>query len=74
MVAAVGRLDVGEVGALAAQLFPIDIALQARDIDAVNGQMPGRGLAEVDRLGIAKAIARDRPGKHRRRARQPLRR
>ena len=55
VVAAVGRLDVDEVGALRAQLHPVDVTLPARDIDTVHGQMLGRALAEVDRLGVTKA-------------------
>ena len=53
MVAAIGRLDVDEVRALPAQLLPVDVALPARDVDAVHGELLGRGLAEIDRLGVA---------------------
>jgi len=71
MVAAVGRLDIGEVGPLRAKLRPVDIALPARDVDAVHGELLRRMGPEIDRLGIAElaginAAALLRHGQHRR--------
>jgi hypothetical protein len=70
MIAAIGRLDVSEVGALAAQLLPIDVTLPTGNIDAVHSMVFRRRLAEIDRLGIAEAAAvdfqalRERPHRH----------
>lgn len=59
MIAAVGRLDIGEVGALRAQLGPVDVALPARNIDTVNGELARRPGTEIDRMSIAEAVAVD---------------
>ena len=56
MVAAVGRLDVDEVGALALQRLPVDVALPARHVDAVHGIILRRGFSEIDRLGVAETV------------------
>src|SRR5690606_27311794 len=57
MIPAVGGLDVDEVGAVLAQLLPIDVALPAGDVDAMNRKVLGRVPAEVDGLGIAETLA-----------------
>src|SRR5690606_31461380 len=57
MIPAVGGFDVDEVGAVLAQLLPIDVALPARDVDAMNGKVLGRVPAEVDWLGVAETLA-----------------
>lgn len=68
VIAAVGRLDVDEVRALPPQRLPIDLALPARHVDAVHGKLSRRGGAEVDRLGIAEAVAVNLPAGRRSRA------
>ena len=56
MVDALGRLDPGEIGALAAQRIPVDAALPARHVDAVNGKVLRLDAAEADRLGLAEIL------------------
>jgi hypothetical protein len=76
MVAAVRRLYIGEVSALAAQFHPVDGALPARHVDAVHGILPRRGFSEIDRFCVAETMPVDRAARqcHRLRRKQDLRR
>src|SRR5690606_33470385 len=68
-VAALRRLDPGEVGARGADAAPVDLALEARDVDAVDRVVRRAAAGPGDRVGIAEAV-RDRGGQGDRAARR----
>ena len=55
-VAALGRLDEGEVGAGGAGAAPVDRALEARDVDAVDRIVRGGAAGPVDRVAVAEPV------------------
>src|SRR5690606_37054606 len=59
MVTAIGCLDIGEVCALGAQFHPVDIALPARYVHAMYGQLAWRRTPKIDRFCIAETVAID---------------